>query len=144
MSLGLLADRFYGDALMLHIRYCAGVRADVAASVASALFLLLISAIAVFCFRPILPLVVLFTGLLFGAGMAAVIDAFGSAGVTLMPFLLFRCISCMPVFMFLWLEQSARCNRLLWQIMLSATIVAAIAVFDALYVSPLLCEIVIF
>lgn len=144
MSLGLLANRFYGDALAAYIRSSAYLVSDLYTSASSAIFPLVISAIAVFYIRPLLPVLILLEGVLTGSAIVSVSCAYGRGGIIMMPLLLFRCLVCAPVLLWFWLETCGERTDLRHSLLYCSLLTIGISALDTFIVSPFLREVMIF
>lgn len=145
LSLGFLADRFYGDAL----NACVALAPAGAASVWGALTVnvlpLLISACAVF-FVPaaIFPLC-LFKGMCMGLGLGAVAAVYSGAGWMMSGLLMFSSLSFAPVLLWYWIRRLELGSRLLRQdTLLCLAAGLAVAGVDGWLVSPFLREVINF
>lgn len=141
LSLGLLAARFYGDALNAYIRLAPGCAVRYSSSLVLSLFPFLISALAVCCFRPACLCLAVYFGACFGFTIVSAASAFGGAGFAVIVLLLFRSLLCAPVLLW-FLVAAAEREVSFHTIAGSAVYCLLISSAETMFAAPLLCEII--
>lgn len=143
LSLGVFADRFYGEAYRAYLLLAPHRIPDFFGAVCMNMLPLLISAYAV-CFIPkLLSFLCLIRGMLTGLGISGVAALYGCAGVPVASLLLFRFLLFNPLLLWYWMrreESGCFLQDTLWCILIGMVL----SWLDCALVAPILREIMIF
>lgn len=144
VSLGLLADRFYGDVLDAYVLVTPTLLPEIGSSLCLALLPLLISALAVLSYSPALLCIAFLHGIMLGHAIISVIGPFGGAGMIVSALLLFRTVACTPILLLFWCTAVCSCHRLSRVLLVCIGGLALIAAADVWITAPFLLEVMNF
>lgn len=144
LSLGIAADRLYGEALRACLLRLPHLIPTFVGTVCVNLFPLLISAYAVLFFPSAVYVLCMLRAFALGAALSGVTCVFGSAGSMICGLLLFSLLVYSPVLIWFWMQNLGRRNPLfLLQSGICTLIGLAVACLDRAVIAPFLQEIMI-